>query len=59
MNVFDKCTTMYKVITGKYPRWYLHLPTVRDNSPVATRQLDELYVPRVNTDCGRRTFVSS
>ncbi len=57
MHVFGKCTTMYKAITGNYPRCYLHFPTVRDNSPVVTRQLDELlYITRVSTDCGGRTI---
>lgn len=53
---FEKCTNVYKAVNGIYPEWYLKFSTVRENTGSNTRQVNNLYVPRVRTDAGARAI---
>ncbi len=55
-HILDKCSTVYKAVNGFYPDWYLKFPTIRENTRSNTRQLNNLFVPRVRTDCGARAI---
>ncbi len=50
------CNTVYKVVNGFYPDWYLKFPTVRGSTNSNTRQINNLYVPRARTDSGARAI---
>ena len=53
---FDKYITIYKVINGLYPEWYLKFSTVRENTTCTTRRQDDLYVPKARTDAGAKAM---
>ena len=50
---------MYKIVCGLYPEWYMKFLTVREKTSSTTRQLNELYVPKVRTDSGVRAITVS
>ncbi len=52
--IFEKCTTVYKVIHGLYPDWYIKFPTVSERAASITRQENNLHIPRAKTDSGAR-----
>ncbi len=52
--IFEKCTTVYKVIKGFYPEWFLKFPTVSESTTNMTRQENKLYIQRTRTDTGAR-----
>ncbi len=52
--IFEKCTTVYKVINGFYPECFLEFPTVSESTTNMTRQENKLYIQRTRTDTGER-----
>ena len=57
-HVFDVGVTIFKVLRGFYPDWFLSLSSRQAVTSSITRQRHSLYVPRTNTHCGdRRTAV--
>ena len=55
--MFDVAITVFKIRNNTLPAWFLHLPT--NNEALHgrfTRQLNNLHVPRHNTDCGGRSL---
>ena len=55
-HVFDICTTVYKVIRKFYPEDFLCFRSVNDVTNSATRQRDNVYVPRTRTESGGRAL---
>ena len=55
--LFDVAITVFKIRNNTLPAWFMRLPT---NNEVLhgrfTRQLNNLHVPRHNTDCGGRSL---
>ena len=55
--MFDVAITVFKIRNNTLPAWFMRLPT---NNEVLhgrfTRQLNNLHVPRHNTDCGGRSL---
>lgn len=61
LNIKDKIThdtgvAIYKYINNLYPDYLLNLSTVRNITPSNTRQQNNLFVPRANTDIGSRNI---
>ncbi len=56
---FENCITMYKVVCGLYPEWYMKFSTDREKTSGTTRQLNDLYVPEARTDSGGRATTVS
>jgi len=52
--LFDICIMIYKTINKETPTWLLSFPTVGEVIQVATRQSNDLFVPRTRTDSGKR-----
>ncbi len=57
-HVFDVGVTIFKVLRGFYPDWFLSLSSRQDVTSSITRQRHSLYVPHTKTQSGeRRTAV--
>lgn len=53
---FDKAVAIFKQVNNFYPERLLSLPTVNNVTRSTTRQQNNLYVPRVNTDTRARSL---
>jgi len=53
--VFEICIFVFKILRGKLPPWLIALPTVGQAIQMRTRQVNDLFIPRFNTDMGSRT----
>ena len=50
----DTLCTMFKHVNNVYPSHILNLSLVKDMAPSCTRQQDQLFVPRTNTEMGSK-----
>ncbi len=55
-KVFDTNCTMFKILRGMYPDWFKSFSTVHDVTRSFSRQQNDLYTPRANTDTGARSL---
>ncbi len=53
---FNMAMRTYKQVNNFYPQHVVNLTTVTDMPGSRTRQQDQLYVPRTNTQSGGRSF---
>ncbi len=53
-HLFDVGVTIFKVLQGFYPDWFLSLSSRQAFTSSITRQRHSLYVPRTNTHSGAR-----
>ncbi len=53
---FNTAVTTYKQVNNFYPQHAVNLTTVTDMTGSRTRQQDQLYIPRTNTQSGGRSF---
>ena len=53
---YDICMFTYKVINQLLPNWLLEFPTVGELQTRPTRQSNDLFVKRTNTDLGARAI---
>ena len=53
-HLFDVGITVFKVLRGFYPEWFLSYKCRRAITNGVTRQMNQLYVPRTNTRTGDR-----
>ena len=51
---FEICVFIFKILHNILPSWLYALPTVSQMNTVTTRQRNDLFVPRFNTDLGSR-----
>ena len=54
--VFYVCVFVYKVLRGKLPSWLITFPSIMEINESRTRQANNLFVPRTNTDTGTRAM---
>ncbi len=52
--LLDEGVTVFKVLRGFYPDWFLSFKNRRAITNDITRQMQQLYVPRTNTHTGDR-----
>ena len=55
--VFHVCVFVYKALHGELPSWLYTFPSVMEINASRTRQANNLFVPRTNTDTGKRAMV--
>ena len=53
-HLLDVGITVFKVLRGFYPDWFLSFPSVEGVAGSVTRQRQQLHVPRTNTHTGDR-----
>ena len=54
--VFDTAVTVYKSVRGLFPDHLLSFPSVNSVTQSSTRQRNNLYIPKANTDSGARSL---
>ncbi len=55
-QVFDTNYTTFKILRGVYPEWFKSFDTVNNVARSLSRQQNDLYTPRANTDTGARSL---